>query len=406
MWSWKAWLPPVLVVIFGVVDKVVGQIQAKTLGQYNFMKTAMNCILYFVVYYTVLLGRVQGGAVPSHQLHFMYACKLEPSKPGLWQKLGAWKLLLVAGACDCLNEFMSFAAQPYVKGLVAALLSQLTAIFAVAWSLVLLRARYTVSQCAGILLCILGATCAAWGSDWSTSSPGHAILYAASAAPSALSFVLKEMAFREYTSWNSDRQFARALSAGEPTQARLSEPEALDVFVVCSAAGLFQLLAAPVILPVSSNLENVDNVPLGDWWLDAWQCFVNSRPDRLAPDVASSMPCICSNAWQLYALYAIANAGLNISIYYSILYSSTVFLFLTMKIIAPVSAFVFLIDWPIIGSSSMSIAQLGSLVITFTGLMLFRFAASVRAPLREQFDERFLQERPTVSLTDPRHRSA
>lgn len=370
---------PILVVASGSFDSIVGQIQAATLGPYNFMKTSMNCVMYLVVYCIILILRYAAGIIPRRQLHFMYSCKLDTplssksqTRPkAFWDRLGAWKFLLLAGVADLINELLGFAAQPYVKGIVNSIMSQGTIIFIVFWSFLLLQARYNMIQCIGLFVAIGGSVMGALGSNWLTSDPVYACLLFLKAVPSGLSFVLKEKAFRNYETWQKTTSMSRPLTSESPLSS-----DRLDVFVVCSAAGVFQFLAGPLLMPLSSQLTNTEHIPLNQWWSDGWTCFLNTRPSRPLPELMTNMPHLCTSAWQLYLLYAASNALFNISIYFSILNASSTFTFLAIKLVAPIATFLFLIDWPLIGQGRISLLQVLALVFILCGVFLFKFGES------------------------------
>eukprot|EP00927_Polykrikos_kofoidii_P047711 TRINITY_DN41997_c0_g1_i1.p1 TRINITY_DN41997_c0_g1~~TRINITY_DN41997_c0_g1_i1.p1 ORF type:complete len:409 (-),score=31.28 TRINITY_DN41997_c0_g1_i1:63-1289(-) len=390
MTTYQGLIWPILVVFFGSVDRIVGQIQAQTLGQYNFLKGALNCVMYFVVYFLILFLRYSIGIVAKRQVHFMYACTLNPPVtnissrcPSLWQKCGAWKFLLIAGASDCVNELLSFASQPFVKGIVYNLMSQGTIVFITLFSLILLRTRYTGLQVMGLLIAISGAIIGGLGSNWETSEPFYVVLLVLSAVPSGLSFVLKEKTFRYFDAWMDSIDESGsfdALSEARQTSSVARSRERLDVFVVCSATGLFSLLSGPLLLPLASEAGNKENLPLAEWWADAWTCFTNNRPERLLPKMIEHSPHICTDAWELYLLYATINAFFNISIYFSILNSSSTFTFLSMKLLTPISSFLFLVKWPLIGQGTISWLQVAAVVAILSGVFLFQFGKSAQVP--------------------------
>ncbi|CAE8696197.1 unnamed protein product, partial [Polarella glacialis] len=286
-------------------------------------------------------------------------------------------------------------------GGVANLLSQCSLIFAVLWSLLLLRARYSAWQYLGVLLAIVSSLLAAWGSNWQSSSPNYALLFALSQVPMSLSMVLKERVFRDYERWAT----AQRLLAGQGDDVDRSSSEGprklLDVFVVCSAASLFQLLAAPLMLPESSQLTNSDQVPLGQWWAEAWSCLGNVRPEGLSAETVAELPYICQGAWQMYLAYAVSNIGLNLSVYFSLLSTSTVVLFVAQKLITPISSFLFLIDWPLIGRGTASGGQWASLVCGLAGFWVYMLNS--QSPKQPEADRCAAAAEDVAELGDRSH---
>jgi len=75
-----------------------------------------------------------------------------------------------------------------------------------------------------------------------------------------------------------------------------------------------------------------------------------------------------------YLVYIAFNLSFNIALLYLLKRASALQGFMAVKAILPVSVFLFLVDWPLIGHSALTLENTVSLIIILTGLVLYRWA--------------------------------
>jgi len=198
-----------------------------------------------------------------------------------------------------------------------------------------------------------------------------ALLVAMSTLPNAISFTFKELMFRE--------------------------KPGLDIFIVNSHGSLFQLLFQPIFLPITLLFPGVlgSSSNLLDYVHDGFGCFAGTTP---IGDKKS-----CGLNPYPYLIYAAFNLIFNILLLTVTKEASALLSFMAIKAILPISVILFLVPWPVIGSSPISNFDIIGLIIIVIALGLYRFFTvqkddyklrcfSVRLPFLENFASRIVKK--------------
>ncbi|KAF4735632.1 hypothetical protein FOZ62_004962 [Perkinsus olseni] len=275
--------------ILSTANVIAGKIRAEPLQEYSgFVTSILSRGMYCVVYWLILalklylnkvsmqeLRYVWGAYCPcrrsstssdgeSHQLEFESgdAPSTHSSCPAIvrfWRNLHGLKYILLAPLCDVLVELFMFMSQPYLSIVIFSLLQQGTVPFTLLFSLIILTTRYIALEVLGVLLVIVMAVVSVMVGAHHTSPTSQSaasqtsvllmsVLCLLATLFQALSFVLKERMFREYTQLLLSR---RGKGGGEEAR--------LDVFAVSSASNLFSMIwVFPLSLLVESFRTTAD----------------------------------------------------------------------------------------------------------------------------------------------------
>jgi drug/metabolite transporter (DMT)-like permease len=331
------------VIISGACNRVASQVMAVSMNYYSFFIGLFNSIIYVVFYFSILLIRYLLKMVPGSDFEYVWKHKY-PEKT-LWAKISPWKYFVIMGLMDGLGNILGLIAQPYLTGPVVSLMSQTIVLFSVICAVIILRTTYSFWQlwAVGLLICGVMFTLLPTFDNRHqlTGQFSWAILVAMSTLPNAISFTFKELMFRE--------------------------KPGLDIFIVNSHGSLFQLLFQPIFLPITLLFPGVlgPSTNLLNFVHDGFGCFGGTTPhgDKKT----------CVNNPYPYLIYAGFNLIFNILLLMVTKDASALLSFMAIKAILPISVILFLVNWPIIGSSAISNYDIIGLIIIIIALGLYRF---------------------------------
>ncbi|KAF4652362.1 hypothetical protein FOZ61_009744 [Perkinsus olseni] len=369
--------------ILSTANVIAGKIRAEPLQEYSgFVTSILSQGMYCVVYWLILalkfylnkvsmqeLRYVWGAYCPrrrssttsdseSHQLEFESSdAPSTPSCPAIvrfWRNLHGLKYIILASLCDVLVELFMFMSQPYLSIVIFSLLQQGTVPFTLLFSLIILTTRYIAIEVLGVLLVIVMAVVSVMVGAHHTSPTSQSaasqtsvvlmsVLCLLATLFQALSFVLKERMFREYTQLLLSR---RGRGGGEEAR--------LDVFAVSSASNLFSMIwVFPLSLLVESFRTTAD-LPIMEHISNGFRTLLTVE-----------------GAWQAQVVYLLINLLFNINVYMLVSYGSTLLTFVCMKVTVPLAALFSLIKWPLIGAATVSPLEWLTLSITLIGIGIF-----------------------------------
>ncbi|KAF4714974.1 hypothetical protein FOZ63_033794 [Perkinsus olseni] len=372
--------------ILSTANVIAGKIRAEPLQEYSgFVTSILSQGMYCVVYWLILALKFYFNKVSMQELRYVWGAycpcrrssstssdrgeshqpELEtnyasstPSCPAVvrfWRNLHGLKYILLASLCDVLVELFMFMSQPYLSIVIFSLLQQGTVPFTLLFSLIILTTRYIALEVLGVLLVIVMAVVSVMvGAHHTTPTQSAAsqtsvvlmsVLCLLATLFQALSFVLKERMFREYTQLLLSR---RGKGGGEEAR--------LDVFAVSSASNLFSMIwVFPLSLLVESFRTTAD-LPIMDHISNGFRTLLTVE-----------------GAWQAQVVYLIINLLFNINVYMLVSYGSTLLTFVCMKVTVPLAALFSLIKWPLIGAATVSPFEWLTLSITLIGIGVFRY---------------------------------
>jgi len=287
--------------------------------------------------------RYKLGITPASDFSYVWKHKYETKT--LWGKISPWKYFVIMGLMDGLGNILGLIAQPYLSGPVVSLMSQTIVLFSVICAIILLNTKYSFWQIWSVafLLCGVMFTLIPTfsGKNQLSGEATWALLVAFSTLPNAISFTYKELLFRE--------------------------KPGLDIFIVNSHGSLFQLLFQPIFLPITLIFPGVlgPSSNLLQFVSDGFGCWVGVTPN-LDKETCKNNP------WP-YLIYACFNLAFNILLLMVTKEASALYSFMAIKAILPISVILFLANWPIIGSSSISDYDIIGLLIIVLALGLYRF---------------------------------
>jgi len=339
----------ILVIIFGSLNKVANKIMTKPMGKYSFFLALFNGIAYVIVEYGILFVRYNLKWVSRDDMMFPWRrMETEPgSSTKWWDTLWGVKYFILIGLMDGLGTVLSLIPTPYLSGPMLPVMSQTTVFFCLICSVLMLRARYTMYQIGSVFIVVAG-TVVSLIPDFlhqDTDDPiGWLLLYAFSMLPGAISFTIKELVFRKR--------------------------KHLELFIVNSTGSLFQLLFWPATLPFVVLLQQTNGKPLGEYIKNGFECFGGHTPANEGNH--------CSPDPYPYLVYIGINITFNILLLLLLKRASALQGFMATNAVTPVSVILFLIHWPLIGSSSVSNYTILSLFIVLTGLGLYRYTTVLK----------------------------
>jgi len=350
-----------IVIVFGAGNRVSGKIMTEPMDNYSFFLSLFNGFMYCGLYFSILYYRHRKGLFVNAEQVFDSVWKRQaPQEQGdksqlvhYWNNLPLGKYFIVMGFMDGLGNILGLIATPYISGPSTSLISQAITPFSMICSMIILGDRYTFWQSlaagtvlSGAIVCLIPDFVGGDDDDDSDSSSAEILFYslimALSTLPNGISFALKELVF-------------------------IQKPD-LELFMVNSHASLFQLMWWPIFLPLTLLFGQTDGQNLWDYVYHGFECFVSITPDDGEdhdPD-CSSMPIP-------YVIYICFNLAFNVFLLILLRKASSLLGFLTIKAILPISVFLFYFDWPLIGSTSISIWYLIGLVIVMIGLFSYRY---------------------------------
>ncbi|KAL7550329.1 hypothetical protein ACHAWF_013575 [Thalassiosira exigua] len=339
-----------LVVAAVVSNTVLRRIALVPMQSYPYFLTQCQILMYVFAYSAILYHRYRrgDGTVTIEMLRI-------PKRPFLW--IGLW---------DAVGDLLGNIGTSKLPGYQAPMLAKLNIIFSAIFSRLILQKRYTWSQLGAMAIVLCGAVVSFWPTirhellnggneneaiDTDEGTPVslfYTLVYIASVAPTALAFVLKEEIFQKH----------RHLD--------------LDVFVVMSYGSIVGLAVSMMLMPLASvpGLGGKEAIPLSElpeYMGRGSECFRGINP-TLGDD--------CRGAPLAPALYLGVNVMMNISLLLLVKHGGALLGFLTTSVTFPLSTILFVLPWPLLGSSTLNIFVIIGLAIELTGIILYQHASS------------------------------
>eukprot|EP01111_Echinosteliopsis_oligospora_P011426 TRINITY_DN3770_c0_g1_i1.p1 TRINITY_DN3770_c0_g1~~TRINITY_DN3770_c0_g1_i1.p1 ORF type:complete len:417 (+),score=56.80 TRINITY_DN3770_c0_g1_i1:73-1323(+) len=356
------------VIVTGSLNKVSSKIMSEPMANYSFFLSLFNSIAYILLYYGILLFRYYTGKVPEGQMTYPYRrMPRDPTagalKNKLWSTLPPLKYFIIIGFMDSFGNILGLIAQPYLSGPMISLVQQSMVVFSIICAILILGTRYTWGQFGSAAVVIIGASIAFMpnllkepGSDHNPIS--YALLMSFSNLPSAISFTIKELIFKREKN--------------------------LELFVVNSTGSLFQLIWFPAMIPITLLLKQTNGMPLLPYIKNGFLCFAGITPEA---DQNPLNPNRCHPDPYPYLIYIVFNLGYNIFILLLLKQASALQSFMAIKAVLPISVFLFLIKWPLIGASGIDQFTVYSLIIILIGLGLFRYSTILKERKLKKINE-------------------
>lgn len=365
------WVPVliVLVGVLGALNSFSSRIRAQAFGSSNYVVTIINTVIQCAILVVAYLYGTALGLIPRGQLTAIFRCT-----GCRWSELGLAKYIVVAGVADIAGTVTGFTAEPHLTTLTYSLMNQATVPFTVVFSFLLLDTRFTVFELVPVLVVMCAAVCCAL-LDPSATDEGHdstwwAIFTAITTSFAALSFTLKERAFRSNISESPlspptyvslDDEANGATAAGRAHEEvgsgrdmpREEELSFVTVSVVGNCISLFACV--PIVLLnrqiVNASLEG-DQPPFGEAVACLWTC---------------------DHAAVSFAVYASVNLLWNAALILLTSQHSALLTFLALKLQVPLVAILSFLDWPLIGPHPASQVQWATLIVMATGIAAYRW---------------------------------
>jgi len=341
----------IIVIGSGALNRVFSKITTQPMQNYAFFLTIFNDLAYVICYGTILAIRWAMGIVTKESL--AYPFNKEPMPPDsckggvrqIWDNMWALKYFVIIGLMEGLANILNTICNVYVSGIMGSLATQLVIVFAMPVAIIMLNARYTVTQVVGAVIVLIGSLIAivpVTFRETNNGPIGYIVLMASIGLPNSISFTIKELIFKK----NKD----------------------LDIFVVNTAGSIFQLFFWPALIFVAIALDQTHGLPLSTYIEYGFLCFTGKNPP-------SSMRHQCGPMPYPYIAYIVNNLIFNISFLVLIRKASTLQAFMATNIVLPLGFFLFLFRWPIIGASKLNIEDVVSLFVILAGIVLFRWAS-------------------------------
>lgn len=350
IWARIAVVVPV--VIFGAGNFISKQIAATTLGHYSYMLGLVSAASYVVFYWLILVGAIATNSVKDAgtQLRWVWCgwdncCSLS-LRPIM-------KLFALAAIGDAIGDVLGFLCTPYVAGPVHILLANFTTVFTALLSVCLLQKRYSMLQCASLVV-VIGAAALGVISNLAKGSNGSnpfmAAVIAFSCVFNALGFVMKEFVFARYRLWSQEQ---------DP---KLSP--SLNIFMANTAESTLQLPFTLCLLPLASAMGETHGEPLLDFLGAGFSCFRGSGEET------------CKHAFLAVSVFVFCNLSWNVSILLSIKWNSALSTFVALKAVGPLTNILFAcVDWPIIGRTPVKPIIWVSLIIVILCIATYTYAS-------------------------------
>eukprot|EP00928_Gymnodinium_smaydae_P021272 TRINITY_DN18282_c0_g2_i1.p1 TRINITY_DN18282_c0_g2~~TRINITY_DN18282_c0_g2_i1.p1 ORF type:complete len:397 (+),score=46.26 TRINITY_DN18282_c0_g2_i1:93-1283(+) len=355
------------VMVFGTLNNFLGRMKAEILGTYNFVTGITDNWVHLVINVTATLLLFRVGSITKDQLRYVFKCGSS------WADFGIWKYIGIASISDVANSITGLASQPYLTALMMSMMDQATTPFTAICSFLMLGTRYSALETTCVVLLLLAAisgVLVAQASNDGENSPFWAAFAAVTTCFAAVSFVLKEMAFRDYaahrtSSASHDNLYVKL--AGQPVPEPVKEsgattallPERLSIFLVSLIVSVGGVVTS---LPVAL--------------INRWATSVGSPMQA----VSEGFDCVlhCESSMEVYVVYTINNFVFNLCLLALTSRGSALLSFLSLKLVVPMTALCSSLPWPLIGAKTVSNAQWLILVIMLAALGGFRYGNIIR----------------------------
>mmetsp|Transcript_65523 Transcript_65523/g.156683 ORF Transcript_65523/g.156683 Transcript_65523/m.156683 type:complete len:429 (+) Transcript_65523:75-1361(+) len=374
------------IVATGTLNNFVSRMRAELLGKYNFAVVVPDAPISLTFNLLCLGIAARTSGISRAQFSRTFRCGRS------WSEMGLWKYMVLASCSDSINLVTGLASQPYLTTLMMSLMDQATTPFTVICSLAMLGTRYTLLESVAVVVvaCCAVACVLLARKDGGENSFFWAIFAAVTTAFAAFSFVLKEMAFREFLAESKLlKSSARASIASSESTAERGQTS-------LSGSGLAQPLTHPAAsgIPAThgqeAGAEDADFEPerLSVFLMacviqtvNLFVCIPSALLNQVATSDEPAIPTLITGVrmvfstreiFQIYALTMCINFGFNLSLLALTGRASALLAFLSLKLVVPFTAVLSPLPWPIIGSKSVPAAEWLALAVMMLGISGFR----------------------------------
>lgn len=353
-----------LVVVCGTFNAITGKIRAVALGEYSGMLSNLGFqVVYFLIYALVLAINAWSRRVPQEQWHWILIPRESAGFDGFikgtcdfMKRLPGMKFAALAGILEATANYLIFSTQGYLSVSMYKLLQQFTVPSTLLWSVIFLRARYIFQELLAVVLVVLIAVVAIVvpnDEEKSNSSNGGvsaSVLLGLAMILLSCSFVIKELMFLEYKTYAKLKNY---------------EVTDLNIFLMCTSTNFVGVI---FVIPISFCLE------------------IATGQDDVGGIVSRGLSFLLADSIAMvsFTVSVIVSTFFNISLFYLIAYASSALAFLCVTITLPAAVILSLVDWPLIGSSSVPWIQWLALLFMLVGIITFRHGNRVHASLEAQ----------------------
>ncbi|KAF4676986.1 hypothetical protein FOL47_003983 [Perkinsus chesapeaki] len=371
--TWQKMMIPTLIltlVVTGTLNTIAGKIRSAPLGDASgYVTSIISQFVYFTTYWCILLllwlisDLTHKDLMTMEEFLWVWTPRrdVDESKKGFWRwwdRLPGFKYTFFSSIADVLGDNLMFLTQPFLSIILFNLLQQGMVPFTLMWSCLLLAARYTFEELFGVGLVVAMTIASAVLSSASggSSGVGMSILCLLSTLFQALGQVIREVMFRDYTQYAEKHGYKN---------------KNLNVFAVSSSNhtfGIIWVFPISILVELSRTTDDVLGV-MGE----GFQTLLHAH---------GAMPA--------FVVFMVINVCFNITIYLMVCYGSSLLTFVSLKLTVPLSAFMSLISWPLIGADTITWFEWVCLVVILAGVIIFRHGNGVREKLEtenEHLDE-------------------
>ena len=345
-------------IFIGLGNKVFQKLQTLPMRNYPNFLNLLTTFVYLPVCFCYIVPAVRYGLIPKAQT--------ELSK----------RSFAIMGGLDGVSGIMQTFAATYLGGPLLILLGQSAIPVSMVISKYLLKAKYSGFQYIGALVVVGGILVVLAPTITGSGSVLWSAMMIASALPTALSTVYKEIALGETE----------------------LDPIYLNGWIAVFQFGFSLVLCIPASL-TSSPPVPIPDLPSSLW--DGMKCYVGINTITCAEGESESdcVPDDCSRAPLFVNLYLLFNQVYNLLIILIIKYGSANLLFLALTIMVPLGNCAFTLDF-VPGHKPLQVTDIIGLVIICLGLVCYRFAATILQSMsgrRPKNDSTGIDRKPLLS---------
>eukprot|EP00197_Chlamydomonas_leiostraca_P007043 CAMPEP_0202860260 /NCGR_PEP_ID=MMETSP1391-20130828/2039_1 /ASSEMBLY_ACC=CAM_ASM_000867 /TAXON_ID=1034604 /ORGANISM="Chlamydomonas leiostraca, Strain SAG 11-49" /LENGTH=566 /DNA_ID=CAMNT_0049539403 /DNA_START=243 /DNA_END=1944 /DNA_ORIENTATION=- len=356
-WSPKLVAMILLVLVFGVTNRVLYKQALVPMQNYVFFLAQFQNIGYLAVYFTALWVRYRRGLVTPDMLKM--------DKKGL----------LAVGACEAIAQLLFMIGAAHLPGPLLPVINQSYLVWNLMFARLVLRTRFTKTQLTGAALIMLGVVFAAvpphalaglLNQVFGVKVAATAVLGAApKIEPLYVGICVLCFAFPALASVIKDVIFRRE-------RARLGYP--LDIFMVNSFGSLYQAGFVLLLLPVTTALYGMSLPELPQYLAEGARCFRG-----LAPACGSS----CAGAPGLPVAYVLLNLAFNVAMLRLLRSVGTVTTTIVGSCLVPLTILAFTLPLPFLEPAVMSANFVAGVIVLLVGLLVYNYHAFVKPLVRK-----------------------
>lgn len=325
-----------IVVSSGTLNRIAYKVMLVPLEKYPYLVSQVSSVLYTLLYFPLLWHA-------SRRDHFPITAPLKRH----------WRLFALMGLLDGLGDVGGLVGARKLPGTLLTLLPKVIVPFTMIASYCILRMRYSWGEVLGACVVLGGVSIALIpvlqnesGDSGDSGASGasetiSAIIYVASVAPSAVSFVIKELVFAR-------------------------DPD-LTVFAVSFYGSLFELVVTLALLPLSA-VPDFGHIPLSEmpqYFADGVKCWAGY-------EVPGSL-CV-GDPWAPMVYHSL-NLSWNIALVLLLKHGGATLMFITSTLQFPLANLLFAFKWPLLAAEKAATGAYNilGLVVEVSGVAMFRW---------------------------------